>query len=76
MPTDEEADRDAIGIYAVMARDASDALDMILECDNVRTLETLHAMLTTPGSVNTDKELNALMAGPTKRRLDQLKESA
>lgn len=76
MPTDEEADRDAIGIYAVMARDASDALDMVLECDSVRTLETLHAMLVAPGTEKTDKELNALMAGPVKRRLDQVKEQA
>lgn len=74
MPTsDEEADRAAIGIYAVMARDASDALDMILECDNVRTLETLYGMLTAKGSERTDKELNALMTGPVKRRLDQVR---
>lgn len=71
--TDEESDRDAIGIYAVMARDACDALDMINECANVRTLETLHAMLTAPGTERTDKELNALMAGPVKRRLDVVK---
>lgn len=73
MPTDEEADRDAVGIYAVMSRDASDALDMILECENIRTLETLYAMLTTKGTASTDEELNGLMAGPVKRRLDQVK---
>ncbi len=70
MPTDDEQ---AVLIYAVMARDASDALDMILECDNVRTLETLYGMLTAKGTERTDKELNALMAGPVKRRLDQVK---
>jgi hypothetical protein len=73
MPTDKEADLDAVGIYAVMSRDWSDALEMINKCDNVRTLETLHTMLTTKGRPNTDQELNDLMAGPVKRRLDALK---
>jgi hypothetical protein len=68
MPTDEESDRTALGIYAVMARDVSDALDMILECEDVRTLETLYAMLIAPGTERTDKELNALMTGTVKRR--------
>lgn len=69
----DEAGREAIGIYAVMARDVSDALDMILECNDIEVLELLHAMLVTKGRPNTDHELNALMAGPTKRRLDKLK---
>jgi hypothetical protein len=74
--TDTEADKHAVAIYAVMARDASDALDMIIECESVRTLETLHAMLTRRGGPNTDNELNEIMAGPTKRRLDALKGAA
>lgn len=72
MPTDKEADADAVGIYVVMTRDWSDALEMINECNEVRTLETLYTMLTTKGRPNTDQELNDLMAGPTKRRLDAL----
>jgi hypothetical protein len=67
------AGREALGIYAVMARDPSDALDMINECRNVDVLETLYAMLTLKGRPNTDHELNDLMAGPTKRRLDALR---
>lgn len=73
MPTDQESDLAAVGIYAVMARDVSDALDMLNECNDVRTLETLHTMLTTKGRPNTDQELNDLMAGPTKRRLDAVR---
>lgn len=71
--TDAEADQHAIVIYAMMSRDPSDALDMINECVSVRCIEALHAMLTTRGGPNTDHELNALMTGPTKRRLDALK---
>jgi len=73
MPTDAQCDRAAVGIYAVMGRDPIDGLDLVRECEDIRTLETLYAMLTAEGSVKTDKELNRLMAGPTKRRLDQLK---
>ena len=74
--TNEEADRHALAIYVMMSRDIEDALDEINECDNVRCLETLHAMLTTRGGPNTDHELNEIMAGPTKRRLDVLKGTA
>ena len=70
---DDAAGREAIGIYAVMARDPVDAIDMINECKDVAVLETLHAMLVLKGNPNTDHELNDLMAGPTKRRLDLLK---
>ena len=51
----------------------TDAIDMINECKDVAVLETLHAMLVLKGNPNTDHELNDLMAGPTKRRLDLLK---
>lgn len=70
MRSDHEADLVAVGIYGAMGHDVSDAVDMINECGDVRTLETLHAMLTTEGRPDTDQELNDLMAGPTKRRLD------
>lgn len=73
MPTDQESDLAAVGIYAVMARDIEDAIDMVNECTDVRTLETLHTMLTTKGRPNTDQELNDLFAGPTKRRLEEVK---
>jgi len=71
--TDEEADQHALAIYAMMARDIEDALDEVYACDNIRCLETLYAILTTRGGPNTDDELNAIMAGPTKRRLETLK---
>lgn len=65
---------DAVIIYAVMARDPSDAIDMINECVDVHVLETLHQMLTmNKDRPNTDHELNDLMAGPTKHRLDEVK---
>ena len=69
----ESASREALGIYVVMSRDPSDAMDMINECKDVEVIEMLYAMLVTKGNPNTDHELNDLMAGPTKRRLDELK---
>lgn len=71
--TDAEADRHAVGIYAVMDREPTDALEMISECSDVRILETLHKMLTCEGSARTDKHLNAIMAGPVARRLAQVR---
>lgn len=69
---DQEDDRAAVGIYAVMARDPSDASDMINECTSARTLDTLLKMLKGEGSVNTDRELNALFVAPVERRLQSL----
>ncbi len=71
----QESDRCAVGIYAVMGRDPTDALEMINECSDVRVLDTLHKMLTNEGSAKTDKELNAIMAGPVARRLAKVKET-
>lgn len=73
MANDQEADLAAVGIYAVMAHDPSDAIDLINECTSLRTLETLHTMLSTRGRPNADQGLNDLFAGPTKRRLDALR---
>ena len=41
------SDGKAVALYAVLARDWSDFLDMCKEAD-APTLETLHLMLTTP----------------------------
>lgn len=71
--TDDEADRQAVGLYAVMGRDPTDALEMINECSDVRILDTLHKMLTTEGSAQTDKQLNRIMAGPVERRLARVR---
>jgi ACT domain-containing protein len=68
---DQESDRVAVGIYAVMAFDVSDAIDMINECAATRTLDTLLKMLGGKGE-HTDRELNALFVGPVKRRLEAL----
>ena len=64
-------EREAVAIYAVMDRDPSDALDMILECENRSALEMLLKMLKheRPG---TDVELNRIFVGPVERRLSAL----
>ncbi len=72
--TDESADADAIGIYVVMSRDPEYAIDLINDCTSTRTLETLYAMLTERRDrPHTDHELNDIMTGPTKRRLEMIK---
>lgn len=64
------ADGYAVTIYGAASRDARDALDMINECENQRTLETLVAMLSPkPDRAGTDHALNALLLGPAQRRL-------
>lgn len=72
MLTPEEADLRAVGIYAVMQRDPSDAIDMISECDNARTLDTLYKMLMSEGTERTDRDLNALFVSPVARRRAEL----
>jgi hypothetical protein len=71
----EEVDeaRDAVAIYAVMARDPTDALDMISECASARVLDTLLRMLKGEGGPSTDRKLNAIFVGPVERRLAALK---
>lgn len=70
--SDAAADRDALGIYVVMAHDVSDAIDMINDCKCARTLATLLEMLTGAGSERTDRELNRLMVGPVERRIREI----
>jgi len=65
-------EREALAIYVVAARDWSDALEMIMECRELGIVQTLYDMLTATGTPNTDVELNKLLAGPTKRQLDEL----
>lgn len=66
-----ESDSNAVGIYAVMARDPIDALDLITACTDVRTIRTLHGMVSNerPG---TDNDLNRWFVGPVSRRLAEL----
>ena len=66
------SDQTALAIYVVMARDVSDALEMIQECQDREAQELLQAMLTAIGNPNTDQKLNALFARPVSQRLDQL----
>ena len=70
---DVTADREALAIYVVMAYDIIDALDMVIECTVIRTLEILLTMLELPGDVNTDRVLNGLLVEPVIRRLDVLR---
>jgi hypothetical protein len=66
------AEQEALGIYVVMARDASDALGMINECTDREVLAWLLKLLKSSGSPNTDRGLNELMVGPVERRLEEL----
>ncbi len=72
-----ESERTAVGIYAVMARDPLDALDLISECEDRIALEVLEKMISLaherPG---TDNELNALFRDPVARRIAGLAEAA
>jgi hypothetical protein len=72
-----ESERTAIGIYAVMARDPLDALDMIAECEDGGALDALEKMISRdherPG---TDNELNALFRNPVAERIAALKTPA
>lgn len=68
--TDHEADLHAVTIYGSASRDVGDVLDMINECTDLRTLETLVAMLSPkPHREETDHKLNVLLLGPAQRRL-------
>jgi hypothetical protein len=75
--TTGESEGVAIGIYAVMARDPLDALDLIAECGDRDALGVLGEMIARaherPG---TDNELNSLFREPVARRLAELAESA
>ena len=68
-----DSDRTAVTIYGVAGRDPTDAIDMILECEDLRALETLLKMLTSAGSARTDHALNKILAGPCERRLTALR---
>lgn len=60
---------EAVGIYAVMARDLVDAIDMINECEDPSTLRLLLDILTAPPTPKTDVKLNALFVPIVERRL-------
>lgn len=65
------SDQTALGIYVVMARDWSDALTMIQECNDKTALEILLQMLTVEGSGCSDSELNRLFVEPVKRQIER-----
>lgn len=54
-------DRRAVGLYAVLARDYCDFIDMVVEEQNVETLKTLYLMLVTPNPTTPEegRKLNA-----------------
>lgn len=64
-----DSDNKALGIYVVAARDWSDALEMIQECEDVEALSLLLKMLENPGGPDTDVELNKLFQEPVRRQL-------
>ena len=68
-------EQNALAIYVIAARDAADALDMILECEDLEVLDLLYAMLTHKGTGNTDTILNEILTGPVKNRADELRNS-
>jgi hypothetical protein len=65
MATDEQW---VIGLYAVLARDPCDFVDM-LEDASIERLQLLLKVLELPGKENTDVELNALGASIVRGRL-------
>lgn len=65
-------EQEAVGIYAVMGREPTDAIEMINECIDLEVLNLLYKMLVEYGSSQTDRHLNALIAPSVKRRLDKL----
>lgn len=69
-PANDE-ERRAIGLYAVLARDFMDFLEMVSEEESNQTLRVLYLMLTTPNpkQSESDTKLNALGAGPVEREL-------
>lgn len=67
-----EPNSTALGIYVVMARDWSDALDMIQECEEKPALEMLLAMLTLEATEADDRKLNELFVEPVKRRIARI----
>lgn len=66
------SEKHALAIYVVMARDWSDALEMVGECDDRECLQTLLEMLE-EGTNNSaeDRELNEAFAPIVARRLTQ-----
>lgn len=63
---------EALAIYVIMARDWSDALEMIQECSDRKVLDTLLAMLKDDRRSDTNRELNALFVEPVERRIAAL----
>lgn len=69
----DASERCAVGIYAVMARDPVDTIDMIAECTDRRCLEVLLEMLLQQGRESTDGGLNAMFVDPVRRRIGEVK---
>jgi hypothetical protein len=65
------AEKHAIGLYAVGARDVGDFLDMLASADR-EVLQLLHDMLTFPGTTKTDTKLNELLAPMVARALEKV----
>ena len=65
-------ERQAIGLYAVLARDPGDFIEMVDESSD-DTLRTLYLMLTTdhPNHTRDDRELNDLGGRIVKARLER-----
>lgn len=61
-----------MGIYVVMARDVSDALDMVNDTDDKDVLQILLDVLELPNSDEDNRELNSLFIEPVRRRLFSL----
>lgn len=69
-PANDE-ERRAIGLYAVLARDFLDFMDMVSEEESNQTLRILYVMLTAPNPKQSEDntKLNSLGAGPVEREL-------
>ena len=70
----DESGKIAIGLYAVLARDACDFIDMVNETKDEEALKTLYLMLTFKDNPNTSKddlELNEIGASILEGILDK-----
>jgi hypothetical protein len=70
----DESSRAAIGLYAVLARDACDFIDMVNETEDEEALKTLYLMLSFKDNPNVSKDdldLNEIGASILGRVLDK-----
>jgi hypothetical protein len=69
-----QAEKAAIGLYAVGAYDFMDFIDMVNECSNKITIDTLYKMLSTdnPEQSKSNKELNKRLLPIVENKMERM----